>query len=328
VLVTGANGAGKTNLLEALHVGTQGFSPRARSDAQMVRFGAEGGRVGLRGLIAATPYESDVVLSTQGARRARLNGTALRSAEQLRQGLRTLVFTPDRLAVVKGAPATRRAYLDRSVGRLFPSRASLPVEYAGAVGQRNAALRRVAAGASSPDALAPWTEAVSTLGRELVEAREEAAGVIAPLFAESTERLMLAAATIVYEGDAATVEDYDARLQRDLDRGVTGIGPHLHDVRIETGGRDLRSFGSQGEQRVAVLALVLAEARALAERDGARPLVLLDDVLSELDEDRRLALAELIAPAGQTVVTATSAAALPAEPAVSLVVTPGTVRSA
>ena len=108
---------------------------------------------------------------------------------------------------------------------------------------------------------------------------------------------------------------------------VTGIGPHLHDARIEAAGRDLRSFGSQGEQRVAVLALVLAEARAIAEREGVRPLVLLDDVLSELDDDRRRALAELIATAGQTVITATSTAALPAEPALALVVTPGAVRS-
>jgi DNA replication and repair protein RecF len=326
VLVTGANGAGKTNLLEALHVGTQGFSPRARSDAQMVRFGADGGRVGLRGLLGATPYASDVVLSTQGARRARLNGDALRSAEQLRQGLRTLVFTPDRLAVVKGAPATRRAYLDRSLGRLFPSRASLPVEYAGAVGQRNAALRRVAARASSVDALAPWTEAVTRLGGELVEARRATIDVLSPFFAESAESLLLAGATIGYEGEVATLDDYAARLQRDLDRCVTGLGPHLHDVRFEAAGRDLRSFGSQGEQRVAVLALVLAEARAIAEREGVSPLVLLDDVLSELDDARRAALAELIAAGGQTVITATSAAAFPAEPALSLAVTPGEVE--
>lgn len=293
----------------------------------MVRFGAEGGKVALRGHNASTAYESEVVLSTNGARRARLNGSALRSAEQLRQSFRTLVFTPDRLAVVKGAPATRRAYLDRALGRLFPSRASLPVEYAGAVGQRNAALRRIAAGTSSRDALGPWTEAVAHLGRELVEARVQAVDVLGPCFVESAGTLFLAEATLAYEGDVATVDDYERRLQRDLDRGVTGIGPHLHDVRIEASGRDLRSFGSQGEQRVAVLALVLAEARALAERDGVRPLVLLDDVLSELDESRRIALADLISAGGQTVVTATSTAALPSEPALSLVVTPGTARS-
>ena len=121
-------------------------------------------------------------LSPREARRARFNGSALRSAELLRLELRTLVFTPDRLAVVKGAPATRRAYLDRSLARLFPARASLSLEYAAAVGQRNAALRRLAAGASSPAALTPWTEAVVALGEKLVEARLETVALLRPAF--------------------------------------------------------------------------------------------------------------------------------------------------
>ena len=120
----------------------------------------------------------------------------------------------------------------------------------------------------------------------------------------------------------------EERLERDLERGLTGVGPHLHDIRLEAAGRELRSYGSQGEQRLAVLALVLAEARTLAEKVGAAPLVLLDDVLSELDEDRRRALGELIATGGQTVVTTTSPGALPTEASQSLVVRPGEVRAA
>ena len=122
-------------------------------------------------------------------------------------------------------------------------------------------------------------------------------------------------------------EALETRLSRDIERGVTGAGPHLHEIRVEAASRDLRSFGSQGEQRIAVLALVLAEAEALSLRSHAHPLVLLDDVLSELDGDRRLALAALVsADGGQTIVTATASAAFPAEPAQSLVVSPGTVR--
>jgi DNA replication and repair protein RecF len=325
VLVVGSNGAGKTNLLEALHLGTQGFSPRARSDAQLVRFGADAGRVRLRGLNGATPFESDVALSPRDARRARFNGGALGSAEQLRHELQALVFTPDRLAVVKGAPAVRRAYLDRTVGRLFPARAALPIEYAAAVGQRNAALRRLAAGASSAEALTPWTERVASLGELLVAAREETIGLLAPAFARCAESLGVTRATLSYEGEPPTVAEYEQRLPRDLERGLTGAGPHLHEVRLEAGDRDLRSFGSQGEQRVAVLALVLAEAEILTERSGVRPLVLLDDVLSELDGDRRLALASLVSGPGQTVITTTAAAALPVEPAQSLLVSPGDV---
>ena len=325
--MTGPNGAGKTNLLEALHLGTQGFSPRTRNDAQLVRFGAATGRVALKGSNGAPAFESVVSLSPREARRARFNGSVLRSAELLRLELRTLVFTPDRLAVVKGAPATRRAYLDRSLARLFPARSSLSLEYAAAVGQRNAALRRLAAGASSVAALTPWTEAVVALGEKLVQARLETVALLAPAFESIAARLGLAAASLAYDGRPATLAEYEERLQRDVERGLTGAGPHLHDVQVAADGRELRSFGSQGEQRVAVLALVLAEARVLEERLGAPPLVLLDDVLSELDDGRRQALASLVAEGGQVVVTAASASSFPLEPTQSIVVSPGTARA-
>ena len=327
MLVTGPNGAGKTNLLEALHVGTQGFSPRARSDAQLVRVGSPAGRVTLRGLNDAHGFEADVVLSPTASRRARLNGAALRSPEALRHSFRTLAFTPDRLALVKGGPAVRRAYVDRSLARLLPARASLPQEYAAAVGQRNAALRRIAAGASSHEALDPWTEHVVATGSALVDARAEAVELLRSPFASRADELGLAAAEIAYEGDRPTVAALEHRLERDVERGATGIGPHLHDLAISAASRDLRGFGSQGEQRTAVLALVLAEADALAERTGATPLVLLDDVLSELDGQHRRALAGILASGGQTVITATSPDAFPGAPAQSLTVEAGKVRA-
>lgn len=327
MLVVGANGAGKTNLLEALHVGTQGFSPRSRSDSQMIRFGAQAARIELRGNRGGSPVAVDVTLRAADARRARFNGAALRSAEQLRGELQTLVFTPDRLAVVKGGPATRRAYLDRSLARLFPSRARLPVDYAAAVGQRNAALRRVLVESSTLDAVTPWTEAVVRLGAELVEARRTALTLLAEPLATCALQLGTGGISASYEGEPPTGQELDARLAQDVKRGVTSLGPHLHEVRIEMQGRDLRIFGSQGEQRAAVLALVLAEAAVLAEQNRSAPLILLDDVLSELDGDRRRALAELLSDGGQTLVTATAAAALPLEPAQTLVVEAGRIRA-
>jgi DNA replication and repair protein RecF len=236
------------------------------------------------------------------------------------------VFTPDRLAVVKGGPAARRAYFDRVVGRLFPARAKLPNDYASAVGQRNAALRRIRSGQSSRDALAPWTEGVARLGGELVRSRLDALDLLSPAFGSVVADLGLEHAALGYEGEPPTLAELDRRIESDLDRGVTGVGPHLHDVRIQAGNRDLRVYGSQGEQRVAVLALVLSEAEILRERIGTTPLLLLDDVLSELDGQRRQALADFVSRIGQTVVTATSTSAFPAEPAQALVVAPGRVR--
>jgi DNA replication and repair protein RecF len=313
-------------LLEALHVGTQGFSPRARRDGTLIRFGADAARVAVRGNAGATAFSTDVVLARGDSRQIELNGERLSSGERLRHELTTLVFTPDRLALVKGGPATRRAYVDRVVGRLVPARASLAIEYANAVGQRNAGLRRVRTGQSTREALAPWTHKVVELGEALVSARLDALDELSPGFAAAADELGLAGATLAYEGEPPSEEELSARLDSDVERGVTGLGPHLHDVRIEAGSRDLRAFGSQGEQRMAVLALVLAEATALRERHGDSPLVLLDDVLSELDGERRRALARMLERGSQTVVTATAAAALPIDPAQSLAVSTGMVR--
>jgi DNA replication and repair protein RecF len=314
VLVTGPNGAGKTNLLESLHVGTQGFSPRTRADAQLVRFGRGAARVALRGDRAGVRLDLEVTLELGSGKRATLNGARLRAAEQLRGEVTTLVFTPDRLVVVKGGPAARRAYFDRVLGRLNPARAGLSAEYGAAVGQRNAALRRVSQGYSTRQALEPWNEQVSRLAAELVAGRHEVVAALQPRFAERAGELGLPEAELRYEGVAPTAADLEARVDRDLERGATGLGPHLDDLGVLSAERDLRTFGSQGEQRLAVLALLLGEAELLADERGTRPLLLLDDVLSELDGDRRRILAGRLHTGGQTLVTSASRGALPGDP--------------
>jgi DNA replication and repair protein RecF len=322
VLVTGANGVGKTNLLEALHVATQGFSPRTRSDAQLIRFGEQAGRVSVRGEQSGRSLDVSLTLHAGRPKEAHLNGARLPSAESLRREVSTLVFTPDRLTVVKGGPAARRAYFDRVLGRLQPAHAGLPQAYLAALAQRNAGLRRVQLGLAERTSLDPWTAQVAALGTDLAERRRVTLAALGRDFADVADELGLSDATLVYEGDAPTQADLEARLDRDVERGSTGLGPHLHDVAIGSAGRDLRQFGSQGEQRLAVLSLLLAEAELL----DTRPLLLLDDVLSELDPGRRRVLAELLAGRGQTVITATHASALPAEPAQLVEVEPGSAR--
>lgn len=328
MLAVGPNGAGKTNLLESLHIGTQGFSPRTRAESQLIRFGESAGRIVLRGRLAELPLELEVTLEAGKGKRAKLNGGVLRAAEMLRGEVSTLVFTPDRLAIVKAAPAVRRAYFDRTLSRLFPARASLSAEYGAAVGQRNAALRRISMGLSSLDAVEPWTEQVVTLGGELVEARRATVALLAPAFARLTGEFGLEAGRLEYEGEAVSRDELELRLSRDRERGTTSAGPHLHDVAVLAGRRDLRSYGSQGEQRLAVLSLLLAEAEALSARAAAPPLLLLDDVLSELDHERRATLVRLLPPGGQALITSTSAAALPLRPDQLLEVAPGEVRAA
>ena len=147
-----------------------------------------------------------------------------------------------------------------------------------------------------------------------------------PAFAERAGELGLEQAALAYDAEPPTREALDERLARDLERGTTGLGPHLDEIRILAGDRDLRTFGSQGEQRMAVLSLLLAEAELLSSEAGVPPLLLLDDALSELDADRRRLLSARLGTAGQTLVTATGAEALPLAPAQLLAVTPGEVR--
>lgn len=326
--MTGANGAGKTNLLEAVHVALQGFSPRTRHDAQLVRKDADVALVKLDGVQETVRFETSVRLARGEPRTITVNGARVASGDALRSRFGVLAFTPDRLAVVKAGPATRRAYFDRVLARLFPARARLPLDYAAAVGQRGAALRRVAAARSTPDAIAPWTAQLAKLGEALVVARRDASDALAPAFEACAAELGLPDARLLYEGEPATVEELEARLERDIERGTTSLGPHLHDYLLLSGDRDLRLYGSQGEQRLTVLSLLLAEAEVIVGRDEPAPLLLLDDALSELDRTRRKILSERLGRVGQTIVTATGAEALPLAPAQLLEVRPGEVRAA
>ena len=318
----GENGAGKTNLLEALHVGTQGFSPRTRSEGQLVRFGEDVASLALNVLRNGVLREVRIKLSPGAAKEASLDGARLPSAELLRREFPALVFTPDRLAVVKGGPAARRAYFDRVAGRLQPARFAVPQEYAAALAQRNASLKRIQLSLSGRDALAPWTARVAELGATLNKLRRETVAELRPGFAERAGELGLDGARLEYTAVAPSVTDLETRIESDIVRGATGLGPHLDDILIAAGPRDLRSFGSQGEQRLAVLSLLLAEAELL----NREPILLLDDVLSELDSGRRRVLAARIAELGQVVITATERSSLPLEPAQVVEVTPGQAR--
>ena len=270
----------------------------------------------------------EVAFRAGDGKRVRINGAAVTSLERVRAAASTLVFTPDRLAVVKAGPAVRRAYVDRVTQRLYPARATLAAEYSEALTQRNAALRRAAAGAAPADAVAPWSERLVAAAAALNEARAAAIAALAAPFAECAGDLGLDGARLAYDASLVSAELLARRLEADLERGLTGIGPHYDEVRITAGDRELRTHGSQGEQRVAVLALLLAEAELLAARHDVAPLLLLDDVLSELDGDRRAALVARIRGRSQVLVTAAATGALPGSPDQLLEVSPGRVRVA
>jgi len=316
--VVGENGAGKTSLLEALHFGCTGFSPRTSAEAHCVRVGATALRVEIEGEAGGRPFASGVGFQPGAPKRIRVDGVAVRSAERLAERFSCLVFLPDRLALVKRAASVRRAYLDRAVTRLEPRLAEPQAVYARALLQRNALLRRIRAGVAPLAALEPWDDQVAVAGAEVTRARRRLCERLAPLYTERLVELGGArdAVSLQYrprgDEDAVVLRALLAsRRDADVARGATTVGPHLDDVALAERARDVRAYGSQGEQRTAVLALLLAEA-ALHLRDrGEQPVLLLDDVLSELDARRRGLLVDVVRAHGQAVITATEASHLP-----------------
>lgn len=327
-LAWGANGAGKTNLLDALYTALAGRSCRTRNDREAIAFGAPLARAEARVLSDSAEHTFLTAVSRTEGRRHRVDG---QPAEPEHASLRPAlaVFLPDRLVLAKGPPAARRAHLDRFCAALWPTRAEARRRYSRALAQRNALLGRIRAGASSAGSLEAWDAELATAGAELIATRAEACELLAPEFAAAAGALgfedeaSLAYAPRSEAGDAAELTaELAARRESDLARGFTTHGPHLDELTLRLGGRLLRRYGSQGQQRVGVLSLLFAEREVLVGAGRPAPLMLLDDVTSELDADRRRLLCERLA-GGQALLTATEPSQLPAEPRAEIALTAG-----
>ena len=217
-----------------------------------------------------------------------------------------------------GAPSARRAHLDQLVAALWPARAATRAAYSRALAQRNALLARIRAGASGASALDAWDAELARQGIRLMADRAEAVDGLRAPFAELGERLGLPGSAVIRYRPRSAAADEDClaaelaeRRSADLERGFTAHGPHRDELQLLLGDAALRPYGSQGQQRTALLALLFAERRLLAERRDRAPLMLLDDVMSELDTERRELLAGLLRSGGQAVVTATEAEHVP-----------------
>jgi DNA replication and repair protein RecF len=336
-VIHGPNGAGKTNLLEALYFGCTGRSCRTSTEREVVRFDASAARVEVSGRDRDGEHELSVGFAPGDAKRLKVDGAPVERL--LDAPVRPLVgvFLPDRLELVKGAPALRRSHLDALIGALWPARAGTRRAYSQTLAQRNALLARLRAGHGSRASLSAWDLELARHGIALRDDRAHAVAKLAERFTAIANELgLLGDATLRYRprSEAQTPEQLAAelaeRIDSDLDRGFTGHGPHRDELLLLRDGRELRVYGSQGEQRLALLALLLAERAALADERGAVPLLLLDDVMSELDAERREKLIERIGRAGQSVITTTDLAHVPgahARDVVRLNVTPGTVTA-
>jgi DNA replication and repair protein RecF len=308
-VVVGPNGAGKTNLLEAVYFGLTARSCRTSNEREVVRLGAELTRTETEVAADDGLHLLEVGFKAGEPKHLRIDGAPVdRFGPDVSRPL-TVVFLPERLELVRGGPSLRRAHLDQFAAALHPALADLRSRYARALAQRNALVARHSVG---PGLLDPWDAELARLGWELMVERERATATLSEPFARFAGELGLPQrAELSYRPRSKATNAGELRAElaerhaADLQRGFTAHGPHRDELLLAHGGRPLRQFGSQGQQRVALLALLLAEREVLMELRGRPPLMLLDDVMSELDAERRQRLAEVLRGGGQALITAT-----------------------
>jgi DNA replication and repair protein RecF len=326
-VVSGANGAGKTNLLEATYFGCLGRSCRTTNEREVVRFGAQSTRVVVDTVGDDAPHTLAVGFAPGEPKRMQVDGAPVERLIDAAARPLISVFLPDRLELVKGPPGVRRAHLDQLVAALWPSRIANRRAYAQTLAQRNALLSRIRATGSGHASLPSWDAQLARQGIALMGDRGEAIDAIAGRFTALAGDLGLERESVVAyrpRSRAADAEQLAAeladRVGRDLERGFTSHGPHRDELALLREGHELRAYGSQGQQRLALLALLLAEREIVGERRSALPLLLLDDVMSELDPKRRSALVErLRASGGQSVITTTDLEHVPGSSASDVV---------
>jgi DNA replication and repair protein RecF len=314
-VVVGDNAQGKTNLLEAIAFNVTGSSPRTPRENEVVRWGADFTRPEARIALDGAAGERDVAIGYAPGRKKRITvdgvpAPSLTNYAAGGAGARVVTFFPDDIRVVKGAPSDRREFLDVLLSSLRPAYARAVAEYAKAVQQRNQLLRRIRDGFSSERTLATWDKKVVELGKTVLAGREAALPLLEEHFKDSLRALYGSEKAALRYARTSTLEEYSEALREahgaDVERGTTSVGPHRDDIEVSLGGVNLTTFGSQGEQRIATLALEFAARDYVRGAVGDDPVLLFDDVMSELDERRREYLAGYFMESTQAVISTTN----------------------
>jgi DNA replication and repair protein RecF len=314
-VVVGDNAQGKTNLLEAISFAVTGYSPRTPIDSEVVRWGQDFTRTEARVSLDGGTGERAVAVGYAPGQKKRptVDGAPAPSLTNYATGgagVRAVTFFPDDIRVVKGAPADRRMFLDGLLSSLRPSYARASIEYARAVQQRNQLLRRIRDGFSSERTLATWDRKVVDLGETVLMGREAAIAPLEAYFAASLRALYGPEKAALRYSYSAPLDEYVEALRgahsADIERGTTSVGPHRDDFEVLLGGVNLTTYGSQGQQRLATLALKFAARDHVRDETGEDPILLFDDVMSELDERRREYLAGYFLESTQAVITTTN----------------------
>ena len=314
-VISGANAQGKTSLLEAVAWAATTKSFRGVPDAALVRLGADAAILRAEVVDEERVQLLEAEIRAAGRNRVQLNRQVIQRSRDLLGLMRVTVFAPDDLQLVKGGPAGRREYLDDLLVTLSPRYEAARADYERVLKQRNALLRGGMRGEDATGTLDVFDAQLAGAGAELARGRVKMLDRLVPAVAVAYAELAGARTPITasYEAewastgldgdlDQALFDAYARHRRAEVDRGLTLVGPHRDEWRLLVGGMESRTHASQGEQRTLALALRLGGHRLCAELTGSAPVLLLDDVFSELDEQRSVALVEHL-EAGQTLVT-------------------------
>jgi DNA replication and repair protein RecF len=314
-IVAGPNAQGKTNFLEAMYLLATTRLLRGKRDSEAIQEGSE--KASVAAFLSGSETEVGFSLERGVKKRALLNGVALPRASDLMGRLRCVCVSSADMEIVRGDPSQRRLFLDLELSALSPGYLRHLALYKRAMEQRNALLRDSRDRFHPPEAFEIWEDQLAQNGVRIREMREQFATELSQ-FAEGVHAEMGAGEALevryFLQDDKNTYEELLAGLSitrhADVSRGSTSLGPHRDDLEISIHGREARLYGSQGQQRTAVIALKLATLSLIANREGVPPILLLDDILSDLDESRRAKLVQIVlSRAGQAVLTCTEAAA-------------------
>ncbi|MBE7035305.1 MAG: DNA replication/repair protein RecF [Ruminococcaceae bacterium] len=311
----GDNAQGKTNLLEALYVFSMGKSFRTVCDADLIRFGADYTKASLSFCDRHREHTLEIIILRNKKKQIKINGVTISRLSELVGHLNVVLFYPEELGLVKEGPYVRRHFMDVAMSQLRPTYYHALGRYQRVLEQRNKLIKRtrLSGGDSFRETVFAWNEKLVDYGLELMNYRSvfmERLGELAAKahYEASGEKLQL-----IYKPRFTTKEAFLEKLEenfeRELEQGCTLYGPHREDFDIFINDKEAKSFGSQGQQRSAVLALKLAQADLLFEEYGEYPVLLLDDIMSELDQNRRAYLAGKI-PDKQVFITCTDAEGL------------------
>ncbi|KYZ75709.1 recombinase RecF [Anaerosporomusa subterranea] len=326
-LLVGENAQGKTNILEAIYFAALGTSHRSAEDADMVAWQEQSAAIELKFVSRDIDGLLQIHLFSNRRKQIRLNGQPAKMRD-IMGTLNVVLFSPEDLWLIKGAPAVRRRFLDNEISQANKSYYQKLLRYQHSLLQRNNLLKAIRDHRSPIDQLDIWDEQLATLAAAVTAKRLESlrklnmlANLMHRKLTNGKEGLTLHYTIQQVQAESPQTasefvawyqEKLAANRQQDIARGSTSVGPHRDDVMMEINGQNLRAFGSQGQQRTGALALKLAELEFIKSETGEYPILLLDDVMSELDASRREHLLGFIKNRIQTFITATDATNFPA----------------